>query len=123
MNPEGTISGNNVHCCSEEARKVTSMRETKIILFMHMELEKCRSELGWLIRCHNFIVDNCSEEDYPPRPLPIPPGYTENLERRMRKAMKGILPTTLKMILKTYNSLQARQAPVHPKRPEISSCP
>ena len=35
--------------------------------------------------------------------------------------MKGILPTTLRIILKTYYSLPAFQAPVHPKRPEISS--
>ena len=74
--------------------------ETRIGLFMQMELEKCRNELGWLIRCHNCIVDNCPEEDYPPRPLPIPPGYTENLERRTREPVK--------MILKTYYLLPAR---------------
>ena len=50
-----------------------------------------------------------------------PPAYTENLERRMEKAVKGILPNTLKMILKTYYSLPARQAPAYPKHPEITS--
>ena len=88
---------------------------------MIMKLETCSNELGWLIRCHNCIVDNCPEEDYPPRPLPIPPGYTENLERKMRKSLKGKLPPTLKLILKTCYPLPARQAPVHPKHPEISS--
>ena len=74
------------------------------------------------MRCHNCIVDNCSEEDYPPRPLPIPPGYTEHLERKMRKSVKGKLPPTLKLILKTYYPLPARQTPVHPKHPENSLC-
>ena len=97
------------------------MRETRIKLFMVMELEKCRNELGWLIRSHNnCIVDNCPKEDYPPMPLPIPPGYTKNLERRMEKAVKGILPPTLKVFLKTYYSLPAHQALVHPKHSEIS---
>ena len=37
-------------------------------------------------------------------------------------AAKGILLPTLKIILKTYYPLPARQAPVHPQHPEISSC-
>ena len=48
--------------------------------------------------------------------------YTENLERRKEKAVNGILPNALKMILKTYYSLPARQVPVHSKHPGISSC-
>ena len=40
----------------------------------------------------------------------------------MENTVKGILPPTLKMTLKTYCSLLARQALVHPKRSEISSC-
>ena len=51
---------------------MTWMREMRIRLFMLMELENCRNELGWLIRRHNCIIDNCTEEDYPPMPLPIP---------------------------------------------------
>ena len=53
-------------------------------------------------------------------PLPIPPGNTKHLERRMEKAVKGILPPTFKVFLKTYYSLPARQALVHPKHSEIS---
>ena len=102
---------------------MTWIREMKIRLFMLMEFENCRDELGWLIRRHNCIVDTCCpEKDYPPMPLPIPPGYTDNLERRMRKAVKGILPTTIKMILKTHYPLPARQAPVHPQQQKIPSC-
>ena len=122
MNPEGTISGDDFHDCSEECRKMTLVREKRIKLFMQMKLERCSNELGWLIRRHDCTVDNCLEENYPPMPLPIPPGYTENLERRMRKAMNGILPSTLKMLIKTYYSLPARQAPVYPQQQKISSC-
>ena len=43
-NPEGTNSGNDVHCCSEEERKIMWMRETRIRLFMQMKLEACRNE-------------------------------------------------------------------------------
>ena len=93
MNPEGTFSGNDVHYCPED-RKITWMREKRIKLFMLMELENYRNELGWLIRCHNCTVDKCPEKHYPPRSLPIPPGYTEDLERRIRKAMKGMLSPT-----------------------------
>ena len=123
MNPEGTISGNDVYCCSEEARKMAWMREMRIRLVVQMELEEYRNEIGWLIRCHNYcIFANYPEEDYPSRPPPIPPGYTEKLERRMKKTVKRLLPPTLKMILKTYDSQPVRQAPVHPKHPEILSC-
>ena len=111
--------GNNDNFYSEETRKLCWMRETRIKLFLLMELEKCRNELGRLIRCHNCIVDNCPEEDYPPRPLPIPPGYAETLERRMRKAVKGMMPLTLKVILKTHYSLPGRHAPVYPKHPKF----
>ena len=46
MNPKGTISGTDVHYCSEEDKKMTFMREKRIKLFMLMELENCRNELG-----------------------------------------------------------------------------
>ena len=36
--------------------------------------------------------------------------------------MNGILPLPLKIILKTYYSLPARQPPVHTKHPEIWPC-
>ena len=96
MNPEGIIFGDDVHDCSEEFRKMTWLREKRIELFMQLTLDNCSNELEWLIRRHNCIVDNCPEENYPPMPLPIPPGYTENLERKMRKAINGILPPTLR---------------------------
>ena len=79
MNPEGTISGNNIHCGSKERRKMTWMRELRIRLFMLIELENCRNELRWLLRRDNCIVDNCPKEDHPKMPLPVSPDYTENL--------------------------------------------
>ena len=50
MNPEGTIFGNDVPNCSEEERKVTWMRETRVKLFVQMGLEACRFELDWLLK-------------------------------------------------------------------------
>ena len=55
------------------------MRETRIRTFMQMELEACWNELDWLIRCPNYAAYSCPEEEYPPRPLPIPPDYIVNL--------------------------------------------
>ena len=40
----------------------------------------------------------------------------------MKKTVKGILPSTNKMILKTHYPLPARQAPVYPQQQNISSC-
>ena len=93
------------------------MQETRIKTFMQMELVACRDELDWLIRCHNCTAYNCPEEEYSSRPLPIPPDYIENLQSRLGKVMKVILPPTLKIILKTYY-----QAPVHPQHQKMSSC-
>ena len=84
---------------------------------MQMELEACRDELDWLMRCHNCAAYNCPEEECPPRPPPIPPDYIENLQSRLGKVVKGILPPTLKMLPKTYY-----QASVHPQQQEISPC-
>ena len=122
VNPEETVFGDNVHYCLAEDRKMVWMREKIIMLFMRAELESCGNELGWLIRCHNCSVDNCSEENYPPRLLLIPPGYIETLERKLRKAIKGIFPPTLKIILKTHYPIPVRQAPVHPQQQKISPC-
>ena len=44
---------------------------------MLTELEKCKNELGWLVRYEECIVNNCSDEDFPPMPLRIPPGCTK----------------------------------------------
>ena len=65
-----------------------------------------------MIRCHNCAAFNCSDEEYPARPFPIPPDYIDNLQSRLVKVKKGILPPTLKMIFKMYYHLPARQAPV-----------
>ena len=50
---------------------------------MQMKLEACRNELDWLIICQNCAAYNYLEEEYPPRPLPIPPDDIENLQSRL----------------------------------------
>ena len=122
MNPEGTISGNDVPNCSEEERKVTRMRETSFTLFMQMELEACRNELDWIIKCYLCAVHNYPEEYCPPIPLPVLPGYNKHLGKRAETAAKGILlPTLIMVILKKYYPPPVRQSPV-PPHPEIPSC-
>ena len=115
MNPKGTIPGTDI--CSEEEQKMAWMRKTRIRTFMQVKLEAYRDGSDWLIRCHNCAAYICPEEEYPPRPLPIPPDYIDNLQSRLGKEMKGILPPTLNMILEAYH-----QAPVRPQQQEISSC-
>ena len=88
------------------------MRETRIKTFMQMELEACLDEVDWMIRCHNRTAFNCPQEEYPLKPLPIPSDYIDNLLSILVKVKKGILPPTLKMILRTYYHLPARQEPV-----------
>ena len=58
------------------------MREKRIRILMQMELEACLDELDWLISFHNCAAYNCPQEEYPPRPLPIPPDYIDNLQSR-----------------------------------------
>ena len=65
-----------------------------------------------MIRRHNCSAFNFLQEEYPPRPLPIPPDYIDNLQSRLVKVKKSILPPTVKMILKTHYHLPAHQAPV-----------
>ena len=60
---------------------------------MQMELKACCDEY-WLIICHICAAYNCSEEEYPPRPLPIPPDYIDNLQSGLVKVKKGILTPT-----------------------------
>ena len=88
-----------------------------------MELKAYWEELDGLTRCHNCAAYNCAEEEYPPRPLPIAPDYIDHSQSRLGKVQKGILPSTVKMILKTYYHLPAHRAPVHPQQQEIPSCP
>ena len=110
MNGEETISGDDVHNWSEENTNMAWMHETRIRTFMPMELEACLNEIDWMISSHDCEAFNCPQEEYPPRSLPIPPGYIDNLQSRLVKVKKGILPPTLKMIFKTYYHLPAGQA-------------
>ena len=97
---------------SEEYKKTMWMREARIRTFMQHELESCLEEINWMIRCHNCEALNCPQEEYPARPLPIPPNYIDNFQQsRPIKVRKGSLPPTLKMVIKTYYAPPARQAP------------
>ena len=80
--------------------KMVRAREDRIRTFMQHELEACLEEVCWSIRCYNCEVLGCPQEEYPARLLPtLPPNYEDNLQNRLRRAQKGILPASLKMIL------------------------
>ena len=80
------------------------MCEARIRTFMKLELEAFQEEIVWMIRCHNCEALNRPQEEYPARPLPIPPNCIDDLHGRLIKAQQGVWPPTLKMILKTrYN--------------------
>ena len=124
MNSEGIHSGNkgtDVSICSEEERKLSCMGDTRIRRFMQMELEACMDEMDWLGRCYLSAVNDYLEENCPPMPLPVPPGYYINLEKRAQIAAKSILPPTLKIILKKYYPLLVHPRPSLPQ-PEILPC-
>ena len=87
------------------------MREAKIRTFMQLELEACLEEINWIKTCHNCEAFNCPQEEYPARPLPIPPDHIDNLQSRLIKVKKGIFLPTLKMTIKTYYHPPARPAP------------
>ena len=68
-------------------------REDRIRTFMQLELEACLEEVCWSIRCYNCEVLGCPQEEYPARLLPtLSPNYEDNLQNRLRRAEKGILP-------------------------------
>ena len=101
-------TGNNVFeedaQYSEEYEKMLWMREARIRTCMQLELEACQDEIVWMIRCHNCGALNRPQEEYPARPLPIPPNYIGYLRRRLIKVQQEVWPPTRKMILKTrYN--------------------
>ena len=102
-------TGNNVSeedaQYSEEYKKMLWMREARIRTFLQLELEACQQEIVWMIRCHNCEALNRLQKEYAARPLPIPSNYyVDNLHSRLIKVQQGVLPPTLKMILKTrYN--------------------
>ena len=80
--------------------KMVRAREDRIRTFMQLELEACLEEVSWSIRCYNCEVLGCPQEEYPARLLPtLPPDYEDNLINRLRRAQKGILPASLKIIL------------------------
>ena len=83
------------------------MREARIRTFMQLELEAYQEEIVWMIRCHNCEALNRPQEEYPARPLPIPPNYIDYLHSRLIKIQQGVMPPTLKMILKTRYNLPA----------------
>ena len=60
-----------------------------------------------MIRCHTCEALNRPQEEYPGRHLPVPPNYIDNLHSRLIKVQQGVLPPTLKMILKTRYHLPA----------------
>ena len=58
---------------SEEYEKMLWMREAMIRTFMQLVHEACQEEIVWIITCHNCEALNRPLEEYPARPLPIPP--------------------------------------------------
>ena len=109
---EQDVKAKGFDVCSEEERKMVWMRETRIKIFMQMELEACWDEL-------DCTVNNCPEEYYPPKPLPIPSGYAKNLARRAEMAKKSILSPTFNMVKKKYYPLPVHQPQVSPQHPEF----
>ena len=91
---------------SEEEAKMVWMGETSIRTFIQLDLEACLEEINWMITCCNCKALNCPREDYPARPLPIPPDYIDNLQSRFIKAKNNTLPPTLEMMLKTHYIFQ-----------------
>ena len=86
--------------------KMVRAREDRIRTFMQLELEACLEEVCWSTRCYNCEILGCPQEEYPARLLPtLPPNYEDNLQNRLRRAQKGIFPTSLKMILKSEYQL------------------
>ena len=82
-------TGNNV---SEEDEKMVWTREARIRTLMQLELVACLEDINWMIRCHNCEALNCPQEEYPARPLPVPPNYIDNLQSGLIKVKKGVLP-------------------------------
>ena len=86
--------------------KMARAREDRIRTFMQLEREACLEEVCWSKICYNCEVLGYPQEEYPARLLPtLPPNYEDNLHNRLRRAQKGIFPTSLKMILKSEYQL------------------
>ena len=95
----------------EEYKKLTWMREARIRVFMQLEFESCLEEINWMIRCHNCEALNYPHEEYPARRLPFPQNYIDHLRSGLIKVKKGILPPTLKIVIKTYYPPPTSPAP------------
>ena len=61
------------------------MREARIRICMQLELEACVEEINGMIICHNCEALKCPQEEYPARPLPVPPNYIDNMHSRFIK--------------------------------------
>ena len=92
---------------SEEYEKMLWIREARIRTSTQLELEACQEEIVWMIKCPNCEALNRPQKEYPARPLPIPPNYIDYLHSRLIKVQQGVLPPTLKMVLKTRYNLSA----------------
>ena len=68
---------------SAEYKKIMWMREARIRTFMQLKLESC-------------LGPHLPAGGVPGEALPIPPNYIGNLQSRLIKVNKGILPPTLK---------------------------
>ena len=98
---------------------------------MRIELEGGWNETRWLLRRHEGRVNNVPEEYCPSVLLLIPPDYADNLGRRSKMAIKGILPPPLKIILNIYYPLRSPpqlprpspQCAAPPRRPSVQSPP
>ena len=49
-----------------------------------------------MVKCHNCEALNRPQEEYPARPLPIPPNHIDDLHSRLIKVQQRVLPPTLK---------------------------
>ena len=85
---ENHVSEEDAQSYSEEYYKILRMREARIRTFMQLDLESCQEEIVWMIRCHNSEAFNRPQEEYPVRPLPIPPTYIDNLHSRLIKVQQ-----------------------------------
>ena len=88
-NPEeGTSYGGKVidaFICAENEMKLTWMRDTRISLFIQIELIMvCRDESDWLIKRYHYAVKDCQEHYCPPMPPPVPPDYYKTCVRKAK---------------------------------------
>ena len=118
----GTEEGSNFKLFRGGTETELDARDEDQAFYADGTRDICRKKLDWLIRCYRCAVNNYPQECCSPRPLPVPPGYHTNLDKRAEMAANSILPPTLKMILKRYYLLPVRQSPVLP-HPENPSCP